>query len=324
MRNRIDIDDLNYLAGLGYEKNSVSQEDIDLLKRNIRKRSRVSSGNQFFAFVCIITGAFLGINVVWITFNHPDFPIAYRTDANSPKRAYSFTIEKVLDTVEIKNENFIKSPVKRYKDTRRAEVFSELPEKLEPTIISNLNESGTPKSEKDLLYIPNSPVLFIHDLKVSDYHKLYFRESRYVLLHDNKSLTAAMSSSVANKSALPQAVPGVYLHEILSDALLAFKNQDYARSQFLLAELLNYNSSDINALFYSGMCNYRRKNYIEAIEKLEECLSHPNNAFHNEARYYKALSMSETGDKSGAEMIMKQIKEENGFYSEKAKQFLER
>jgi TolA-binding protein len=75
---------------------------------------------------------------------------------------------------------------------------------------------------------------------------------------------------------------------------------------------------DINCKFYSGMCYYFKKDFKSAIRNFNECISHSNNTFLNEAQFYKALSLNESGNKEEAKTLLKQIAAEGGFYSQKA------
>jgi tetratricopeptide (TPR) repeat protein len=113
-----------------------------------------------------------------------------------------------------------------------------------------------------------------------------------------------------------------FLHEALSDALLYFRKKDYNHCISLLNEVGSYTDFDVNCRFYSGMCCYYKRNYSEAIKNFDACITDANNAFLPEAEYYKALSLYESGSTEKAVPLFRKIAEEEGFYSEKAKEFL--
>jgi len=63
---RNKIDDLEYLANLGFEKVKTSQSDIVEIKKEIRNRS-FRTGNSFgINLVTLIVGAFIGIVVFYV------------------------------------------------------------------------------------------------------------------------------------------------------------------------------------------------------------------------------------------------------------------
>ena len=70
------------------------------------------------------------------------------------------------------------------------------------------------------------------------------------------------------------------------------------------------------------MSYYQTKNYIKALDYFERCIENANNTFLQEALYYQAVCLNESGNTEKASKLFKSIAEEGEFYSEKAKGYL--
>jgi hypothetical protein len=70
------------------------------------------------------------------------------------------------------------------------------------------------------------------------------------------------------------------------------------------------------------MCYYYKKNYAMAQRSFDACINSYNNAFSEEARFYKAISMKEMGDTTSALGLMKEIKQGGGFYAIRVDEYL--
>ena len=167
--------------------------------------------------------------------------------------------------------------------------------------------------------IPNSPVLYIYDLKVTDFQKLYFKKMKPYTIVEN-GLSAAFENTEAYKTYKNEnkTVNPYTLDMLLKDALLAFSKGKYKQAHILFEELLNYNKNDVNALFYSGMCQYYRGEYADANSRFNRIFQGENNAFNQEAEWYKALSLQKSGDTKEAIELLLKINKKKGFYADKA------
>ncbi|HEY1039364.1 MAG TPA: hypothetical protein VGF30_08180 [Bacteroidia bacterium] len=167
--------------------------------------------------------------------------------------------------------------------------------------------------------IPNSPVLYIYDLKVTDFQKLYFKKMKPYTIVEN-GLSAAFENTEAYKAYKSEnkLLNPYTLDMLLKDALFAFSKGKYKQSLVLFDELLNYNKNDVNALFYSGMCQYYKGEYADADYRFNRVFQGENNVFNQEAEWYKALSLQKSGDTKEAIELLLKINKKKGFYADKA------
>jgi len=314
--------DLEYLAELGFEKVNVGEPDIGDLHKRIKSRSFSYNNAGFFGLISLLTGTFLGISVFFIFYSSPLTKIS-TISVPVKTSAKQVSYELSLDTINITHENFI-NPVLHSKPARN---------KINPAYdndtitISNLpisvySPSVQVMTEAKIKYVPNAPVIFLHDMKITDYSRLYFQHNRFISLRTQEGLDPSYANASEKHDNVLTPESHYYLHEAISDAMLFFSRKEYTRCLNTLQVIIEINPDDINSKFYSGMCYYYKKDFKNAINQFEDCINNPNNTFLNEATYYKALSRYNNGDKEEAIKLLREISEEGTFYSEKAKQFL--
>ncbi len=330
--NKHNMDDLDYLASIGFEQVPVSETDLDELTKKVKDRSFSYNNGIYFGFVSLIIGIFIGVSVFFMIDNKP---VLY--SSNFTNKILNDTLPKVktipqvaivIDTVNIVKESFIKpNAVIEHVSNNKGNTYYNASDSVvmipsKPIDVSGMLDKKI--SESKIKYIINAPVNYIHDLKVTNYSILYFKKNQYVKL----PLKGALSVAYANKEDLYKNRPNIkqgaeyYLHEEFADALLAFKKGNYGQSIYSLNVISTYNENDINCNFYLGMSYYYKKNYEKATELLEKCITDQNNAFLQEAMYYNALALYENGEKEKAILKFKVIAEEGEFYSEKAKLYI--
>ncbi|MBA2613713.1 MAG: tetratricopeptide repeat protein [Bacteroidetes bacterium] len=330
--NKSNTDDLDYLAQLGFEKISISDLDLKDLDSKIKKRVFSYNNGLYFGFISLIIGVFIGVSLFFMVANKPviyssNAPNKILNDTMPVKKPISETAI-LLDTVKVFKENFVnpRAAIKNSLDTASIaynsiiDSVSMIPAKpinVESILDDKMNESK-------LKYISNAPVVYIHDLKVTNYTTLYFKKNQYVKLPANGALPVSFANKDdlnKNTNSLKQSAD-YYLHEEFSGALLLFKKGYYDQCVYALKNIAAYNDEDINCNFYSGMCYYYKKNYAKAIEFFDKCIESVNNTFLQEAMYYNAMALYESGDKETAISKFKVIADEGEFYSEKAKKYL--
>ena len=326
-----NLDDLEYLAQLGFDKTPINEADLEELNKKVRQRTFSYNNGLYFGFISLIIGVFIGVSLFFMIDNKQlvyssDFPNKILNDSIQFKKTTAQTAI-ALDTIVVTKENFI-NPQAHLKTLRSASVaVTEV--QLDTAVIipskpvdvsamlGNMNESK-------LKYMANAPIVYIHDLKVTNYTSLYFKKNQYVKLLGKDGLPVSYANKEDyNKSGsdLKQSAD-YFLHEELADALLTFKKGNYEQCLYALNNISTYNNEDLNCDFYSGMCYYYKKNYAKATEFFNKCIESANNSFLQEAMYYEALSIYESGDKEAAIAKFKLIADEGEFYSVKAKAFL--
>lgn len=333
--NKNKIDDLDYLAQLGFEK--VAVNDSDLVELNAKIKNRVFSYNNgfYFGFISLIVGVFVGVSVFFVINTTPsrslsDLPNKILETKNFPEKKVNENFLS-LDTINVVRENFINPVVnsKRDHDTVSQQLTKNLNDtaviiQTQPIDLSTIIDNTFPESK--IKYILNAPVAYIHDLKVTNYAALYFKKNQYVKLPVNRGLPV----SYANKDDYEKSGSHLkqnadyYLHEELSEALLAFKKGNYKQCIYALNVISSYNDDDVNCDFYRAMCYYYTKSYSKTMDYFAQCIQNSNNTFLQEANYYYALSLIESGKKEEGIKQLNVIMEEGQFYSEKAKVFLKK
>ncbi|MES2591264.1 MAG: tetratricopeptide repeat protein [Bacteroidota bacterium] len=163
-----------------------------------------------------------------------------------------------------------------------------------------------------------SDVRYIYDFKVVDYDKLYFKTSRSEINFKNHTspINENNKTNIAKlETDIEQTFP---IKRFLEKGLYYFKEKKYNNSISEFQQLLQLNSSDINALFYTGMAFYNMDKYDQAIEKFNSVLSNDNSAFFDEAKWNLALAYLKLEERQSATQMLLEIISENGFYTKHA------
>ena len=320
------LNDLDYLSQQGFAKLGFKPEDTHLLKNQIRMRTQATKAQGYFYLMCLLVGVFLGLNLFFVIDTPaPEKVTSVKENELELPKPEQIAAELVLglDTVSITKENFIKvnAKIAIKTATPSSSVLIDSIDELLPKQIdlSTLNRSEW--EQQKIRFIINSPVFYLHDLKISNYMLLYFKKNRYVPLSGIGADNTTNRDYNQQQNHLKDAAV-YYLHDEIAKAMLLFKKGKYDDCLVTLNLIAGYNNEDINCDFYRGMCYYYKKNYAVALEFLEKCIGKPNNSFLQEADYYKALSLYEMGEREKAGSIFKQIVEDGEFYAQKAENYL--
>ena len=71
-----------------------------------------------------------------------------------------------------------------------------------------------------------------------------------------------------------------------------------------------------------ALCYFNINKQKKATQHFDRVLNHDFNTFHEEAKWYKAMSLHELGKLSKCITILNEIATENGFYAKKASNML--
>lgn len=321
-------DDLEYLSEIGYSKVSVTSADVDILKQKIKAKTITAqnvNGGIFF-----LVGVFLA-EVIFFGFYNREIVFAAPPDTLEIADVVKTTepvadLEQTLDTVEIVNENFEKGAVKIL-ENRKQMVEVTTTQKQDTTQILQLASKTINKLEpqdkfaEKLKFAFNSPVTYLHNLKITDYRKLYFKR-RLITKDVGIPAAYANSSDWQSTTTALKMQSDDYLHEEISKAMNFFRKGEYDACIYSLNTISTFNKEDVNCKFYLGMCYYYKTMYDMALINFEDCVAAANNTFYQEARYYKAMSLKALGQNNEATLILKQIAAEDDFYSVKAQETL--
>jgi hypothetical protein len=312
-------DDLEYLSEAGYAAVNCEPGETDRIRAQVR--DRFSSGPGLFMFNILLTLVLLGVSfyaAVAPAYIYPPLPSsdAAIVIATEPQEVIA---EPAIET-EVGNANTEPPAISGHREI----TVSAVPEAVadnEALARRQVDLSAIlPPAIRDeqVRYSENAPVRFIHDLKVTDYGTLYFRPAGVDL---RSGLDATYSGD--HRAYDPENQEGqVFLHEMLSEALLRYKEGSYRECLYLISQVSEKNDEDINALFYSAMCHYQLGRFRVALKGFDEILGKQNNTFHQEAEYYKALALYHDGEKSASHELLRSIAAGRGFYSAKAAELL--
>jgi tetratricopeptide (TPR) repeat protein len=328
-----DSDLFDHLAEMG--QSSVSEEDLLDIHQRIDKKVKAQSlkGNSNGISIVLVTG--FTAMLLFVLFNKKTVvQIGATSSVQQENPGDLLTNALQLDTAVVSDTAAaLPQPLAAIKETNQEKEhfekenmdvhFSEeiRPDELDvkevPLIDTVKSTPQLPDNYLDLL--PNAPVIYIYDLKVTDFQKLYFKNRKpYVI--DGKSLSSEFESADTYNAWISDWNPtnDYTLDMLLKDALKAFKKQKYKKSYTLFNELLTYNAGDVNALFYSALAQYNTGSYPDAIGRLDKVLENENNVFGQEAEWYKALCLLKNNQQKEAVSLLAKINTQKGFYSSNA------
>lgn len=164
----------------------------------------------------------------------------------------------------------------------------------------------------------NSNIIYIYDLKVTNYNALYFNyqiNPFEIKGHTPPNKENKDSPGTVFEKDYEQTIAA---DKVLKTGLAYFNKGKYNKALGEFQLLLEANPNDVNSLFYSAVCFYNIGKYDRTIKNLEAVLKSPNNTFHPEAKWNLALSNLKIGEKSKAKQLLVEIANEKGFYSKRA------
>lgn len=327
LEKEIQANELNYLSAGAFEQFNVTDADIDVLHGLIDKKVGASLSTSFNSIlVSALCGLFIGISIFFVIFQksktHASVFQFIETETN-----FHVPLNKVMaaDTVFPELKIPIQKPVEHYNsNVNQLELPIELeaPEPMQSKPIDlQINNIET---TDDIIYSfsPNAPVVFISNLKITNYRLYYFKQNQVINLSINTGLAAQYenNSSVENTRLAPS--DNYYAHKIIQQAMRLFSSKHYSNCIDELNMLYDFNSDDANAQFYLGMCFYITGKYKIAQTYFIKNSDNQNNIFHQESNYYFALCLLHTNQKNKAISALQSIIIGKGFYSDRAKEVL--
>ena len=244
-----------------------------------------NSGSSHYkrTLLAFVSGLLIAGVLVYMIFHHKQSNNSTSTQQNSVAKK---------DTSIFGQEHFYKIHHHTHID-RDAEPIILMPEEESMLEKSNL----TDKQRKLIELLPNAPVIYLYDMKVTDYQKLYYNlDGTALSIHD----TAAPA--------------------LISQALKNFSAQKFDAAIAKLKPLLV--REDPNAFFYTGAAYYYQKNYAQALIMLNRIGNLTNNVFKQEAYWYKALCFIDLQKNDEAKTLLQHIADAQGFYAAQAKRQL--
>lgn len=250
--------------------------------------SESSSKRKHFSPVSFIGGLLIAVLVCGVTYTL----ISGKQKNNNATEEPNSELTK--DSSIFSGEHFYRTHHHKYIDRD-----------IEPIVLMSDEESMleksnlTDKQRKLIELLPNSPVIYLYDLKLTDYQKLYYQP-------DGNALS--INDTIAPK--------------LINQAMKNFSAQNFEMAIAKLKPILSINRDDPNALFYTGAAYYYQKNYAQALIMLNRIGNIANNVFKQEAYWYKALCCIDLQKTTEAQTLLQHIADAQGFYAAQAKKQL--
>ena len=253
--------------------------------------------HKHFSPVSFLAGLLIALAVFFIIYklvphtNSPEKNIAVK---DSVKVEQQITATEKKEGIDFSEEHFHKNNHHKH-ISQDAEAMI-----ISPDEMTALEKGTLSDEQKKLLeLLPNAPVIYILDFKITDYQNLYFTNGVPVVLENKLSA-------------------GQVLHSALKD----FSAQQFRNSFQNFQLLADKNPNDVNAQFYAGYCAYWILNYQYALNSFDKVLASENNVFKQEAAWFKAATLYAMQKNEEAKKLLQEIIDRNGFYNAKATQLI--
>ena len=313
-------DDLSYLSSLAFEQFKVSDSEITKLNSLLDKKKGSSNSSFNTIFISLLCGLLIGISIFFVIFqkskNHPSVYQSIEEEQAAKKLNNNVTeTDTVFPVIEHKVVEHYNTIAEKIEE----EPISEMPEMLpsKPVSLPVIEDK-----EEDIVFAftPNAPVVFISNLKVTNYRMYYFRQSEAIDLSINTGVAAQYGSKAEIEKPMMNSSNTYLAHKVIAQAMRLFNSKHIVNCIEELAILYKYNKDDANAQFYLGMCYYQLNKYGIAETYFQKNLDNVNNIFHQESEFYQALCFLNLKQTDEAIKQLQTIVNNKGFYRERAKE----
>jgi tetratricopeptide (TPR) repeat protein len=114
----------------------------------------------------------------------------------------------------------------------------------------------------------------------------------------------------------------VAYHDYLAQTAEILQRSDFKTALQRFKTILKYYPSDDNALFYGAYCLFQTGDYQESLVYLEQLTKSNYANFEEECDWYMLKCLTKLNRMLDAKRVAEKIIEQNGFYSEQARDFL--
>jgi hypothetical protein len=315
-------DDFEYLSELGFEKLKLNEMDVDDIHQRIERRSGNSFSGKYLIAIILIVGILATIS--WIVTNKSAKPedkiVSSQTENISPseqKVIVPSANDTVFPVLKVKTSHPVYPGEHFTQENTDLHFDAEMSAEILPSKQITSIEAKSAPSKNIIAMLPNASVIYIYDLKVTDFQKLYFTRVEPFSIR-NGGIRAEYENIHGYNSSKGIKEPVYTADQVLKDGLAAFDKTKYSNAISCFSLLLEINKNDVNALFYSALSQYHLEKYSISVSLLDRVLQNDNNVFHQEAEWYKALALLKLNKiEEGKELLLK-INNQQGFYSERA------
>ena len=325
---KMQQDELSYLSSVAFEQFHVSQDDIGRLKKRIDKKTK-PNWNQFkTVFISVLCGLLIGVSIFFVILNKSKIhPSVYQKPqeeeaANRQTNPSINAIDTVFPTMnqtkalkKVEHFNVNETAVVEQNDLESLET---LPKKISPIGLAEADDN----QELILQFIPNAPVVFISNMKITNYKLYYFKRNESINLAVNTGVSAQYEnrSTIENPS-LPKN-SAYFAHKIIQRAMRLYDNKDYLGCADELTLLYKFNKDDANAQFYLGLCYFQLGKFSLAQSFFNKNADNSINIFYQESAFYEALCFINLNQAELAKAQLQRIVANKGFYADRARETL--
>lgn len=320
-------DELSYLSSVAFEQFDVSRDDLNRLNRLIDKRAGGKGPALQAVLISLFCGLFIGISVFFVIFHknqtHPSVYQAITPDepkkAASPVLAADTVFPEPVQPIAKKEEEHFSSVSNQ---AQEPVAMMESPEPMSSKSVNLPEAAPAPEEDIILSFSPNAPVIFISNLKVTNYRLYYFKQNQSIDLSVNTGLPAQYDSKADIEHVYINRSESFLAHKIVQRAMKLFNAKHYTNCIEELNMLFEFNKNDANAQFYLGMCYYLTGKYNTAQLYFQKNLDNENNIFHQESDFYQAMCLLQTKQTDKALAQLQSIVNAKGFYSGRAQEVI--
>jgi len=232
------------------------------------------------------------------------------------------------------SDSSIQVTSKRPKSNEKAVVLKEKFAQVEKEIINNKIEpialnpdkvigSVKQKPKKKNLVTPKGfDIYHIVDYTVYDYRGK--REEPIKILIPMTNGTPASQANKNSDIIDSNPTEKVFYDAYLKETIILFSKQNYKQAGKRFKTILKKYPNDVNALFYSSMCSFKRKKYKKSSLEFKKYLNQDITLFDEDANFFLALSLLEIGDNVEASLLLVDIVKQDGFYKSQAEELLKK
>jgi hypothetical protein len=314
--------DLSYLSSIAFQQFKVSDSEIDQLTNLIDEKTGKSNSSFNTIFISLLCGLLIGLSVFFVIFqkskNHPS--VYQSLEEEKTANRLNNTIQKT-DTIFPVIENKVVEHYRTIEDNVTETPPVEIPEML-PSKSITLPIPEDKEEEIVFAFTPNAPVMFISNLKITNYRLYYFKQTEAIDLSVSSGVPAQYSSKTDIERPVLNSSNTYLAHKVVAQAMRLFNAKHITNCIEELSILYAYNKNDANAQFYLGMCYFQLNKFAIAESYFQKNLDNVNNIFHQESEFYQALCLLNLKQTDNAVSQLQVIVNNNGFYSVRAQEEL--
>lgn len=153
--------------------------------------------------------------------------------------------------------------------------------------------------------------IYLHNLKTVDY-RAYRSGTKASASQNLLTGTPASENTLLDDGLSTDSVTYI---SIISTSMKDVQKGNYRKALVQFEQILTTYSTDINALFYGGLCLFHLGDYEKALVFLRQTEKGGFDNFEEESEWYQLKCYKKLGDYENTVRLINQIKERKGFYS---------